>query len=62
MWGQVVQQAKCELFGSFGFIVQFGLGIFSFMCLISRYYLILVKRQIEFPKRSWRIWMLVKIN
>ena len=29
-------ESRCELFGSFGFFVQFALGILSFMSLISK--------------------------
>jgi hypothetical protein len=36
MGNQTIKETqKCELFGEFGFVVQFSLGIFSFMCLIS---------------------------
>jgi len=42
---------KCELFGPFGFLVQFILGCISFGTLI-------IKRQLEHPKRSIRIWLL----
>ena len=42
---------KCELFGPFGFFVQFSLGVVSFGTLI-------IKRQLEYPKRSLRIWLL----
>ncbi len=31
--------SQCELFGSFGFFVQFALGIFSFMSLIGKWIL-----------------------
>ena len=44
-------QNKCELFGPFGFLVQFALGVISFGTLI-------IKRQIEHPKRTIRIWLL----
>ena len=44
-------QSKCELFGPFGFFVQFTLGIISFGTLI-------IKRQLEHPKRTIRIWLL----
>jgi hypothetical protein len=36
MGNSVVKQEKCELFGSFGFMVQFSLGLFSFMSLLSK--------------------------
>ena len=42
---------KCELFGPFGFLVQFTLGCMCFGSLI-------LKRQFEHPKRSIRIWLL----
>ena len=42
---------KCELFGPFGFLVQFTLGCMCFGSLI-------LKRQFEHPKRSVRIWLL----
>lgn len=42
---------NCELFGAFGLGVQVSLGIISFTILI-------IKRQLEWPKRSWRIWSL----
>lgn len=51
--GNAAQKAdnKCELFGPFGFFVQFSLGVISFGSLI-------IKRQLEYPKRSVRIWLL----
>lgn len=42
---------RCELFGPFGFFIQFTLGVISFGTLI-------IKRQCEHPKRSIRIWLL----
>lgn len=42
---------KCELFGPFGFFIQFSLGCLSFGSLI-------LKRHLEYPKRSVRIWLL----
>ncbi|MCQ2817369.1 MAG: STIMATE family protein [archaeon] len=48
---KTTQGGKCELFGPFGFFIQFSLGCLSFGTLI-------VKRQIETPKRSLRIWLL----
>ena len=42
---------KCELFGPFGFFVQFTLGVISFGSLY-------LKRHLEYPKRSLRIWLL----
>ena len=44
-------ESKCELFGPFGFFVQFTLGVISFGTLI-------IKRQLEYPKRTVRIWLL----
>ena len=46
-----IQEGKCELLGMFGFFVQFLLGLFCFSILI-------IKRQIESPKRSTIIWFL----
>ena len=34
--GKKSHDTKCELFGSFGFFVQFALGVLSFMSLISK--------------------------
>lgn len=39
----------CNLFGAFGFLVQFILAAAAFMVLI-------VKRYLEKPKRPWKIW------
>lgn len=44
-------EGKCELLGIFGFFVQFLLGIICFSVLV-------VKRQLENPKRSIRVWLL----
>ena len=44
-------EGKCELLGMFGFFVQFLLGIFCFSILV-------IKRQLESPKRSTIIWFL----
>jgi hypothetical protein len=46
-----IQEGKCELLGMFGFFVQFLLGIFCFSILV-------IKRQLESPKRSTIIWFL----
>ncbi len=48
---ELQQEGKCELLGMFGFFIQFVLGIFCFGVLI-------VKRQLESPKRSTIIWFL----
>ena len=42
---------ECELFGTFGVIVQIILGILSFASLFA-------KRHYEYPKRSYRIFLL----
>lgn len=42
---------ECELFGTFGVIVQVLLGILSFSSLFA-------KRHYEYPKRSYRIFLL----
>ena len=60
---------NCELFGIFGFTVQLGLGIFSFLSLVSnkklfsfsyiKLWLIpIVKRQCEPHRRTFKIWVL----
>ena len=48
---ELQQEGKCELLGMFGFFIQFVLGIFCFRILI-------IKRQLESPKRSTIIWIL----
>ena len=48
---ELQQEGKCELLGMFGFFIQFVLGIFCFSILI-------IKRQLESPKRSTIIWLL----
>ena len=53
---------QCELFGGFGFVVQFMLALLSFFSLVGKYLIHLVKRQFEIPKRSIRIWFLVICN
>lgn len=42
---------ECELFGTFGIIVQVILGVLSFSSLFA-------KRHYEYPKRSYRIFLL----
>eukprot|EP00744_Colponema_vietnamica_P010822 GILI01015251.1.p1 GENE.GILI01015251.1~~GILI01015251.1.p1 ORF type:complete len:234 (+),score=60.69 GILI01015251.1:211-912(+) len=42
---------ECELFGNFGNIVQFILGVTSGAVLV-------LKRQQEVPRRPWKIWFL----
>ena len=42
---------ECELFGTFGVIVQICLGILSFSSLFA-------KRHYEYPKRSYNIFLL----
>ena len=44
-------EGKCELLGMFGFFIQFVLGIVCFSVLV-------IKRQLESPKRSLIIWLL----
>ena len=34
--GKSSHDSQCELFGSFGFFVQFALGVLSFMSLVSK--------------------------
>ena len=48
---ELQQEGKCELLGIFGFFIQFVLGVFCFSILI-------IKRQLESPKRSTIIWLL----
>ena len=48
---ELQQEGKCELLGMFGFFIQFVLGVFCFSILI-------IKRQLESPKRSTIIWLL----
>ena len=43
------ENAKCEMFGSFGFLIQGILGAAAFSILI-------LKRYIEKPRRPWKIW------
>jgi hypothetical protein len=33
----VAHGSQCELFGTFGFFVQFTLGVLSFMSLVSKF-------------------------
>ncbi len=47
------EKSQCHLFGDFGIMVQVILGGVSFMVLV-------LKRVLEHPKRSWRIWALVR--
>jgi hypothetical protein len=49
----------CELLGGFGFAVQLLLALVSFGSLVSNLSSKLVKRHLETPKRSLRIWFLV---
>ena len=48
---QMEHNTECELFGTFGVIVQIILGILSFASLFA-------KRHYEYPKRSYRIFLL----
>ena len=48
---ELEEEGKCELLGMFGFFVQFLLGIVCFGVLI-------IKRQLENPKRYIIIWLL----
>ena len=48
---ELKDEGKCELLGMFGFFIQFVLGIVCFSVLV-------VKRQLESPKRSIIIWFL----
>ena len=48
---ELKEEGKCELLGMFGFFIQFVLGIVCFSVLV-------VKRQLESPKRSIIIWFL----
>ena len=48
---ELQQEGKCELLGMFGFFIQFVLGVFCFSILV-------IKRQLEKPKRSFIIWLL----
>ncbi len=48
---ELQQEGKCELLGMFGFFIQFVLGVFCFSVLI-------IKRQLESPKRSTIVWLL----
>lgn len=47
----LTEGGKCELFGVFGFFIQFVLGVGCFSVLI-------IKRHFESPKRSIRIWLM----
>lgn len=42
---------RCQILGVTGMIVQWVLAILSFCAL-------LIKRKFEYPKRSWKIWLL----
>jgi hypothetical protein len=44
-----VETEDCNLFGAFGFLVQFILAAAAFMVLI-------LKRYLEKPRRPWKIW------
>ena len=46
------EKVQCRLFGDFGLIVQVILGFMSFMVLV-------LKRIVEHPKRTWKVWALV---
>ena len=48
---ELTQEGKCELLGMFGFFIQFVLGVICFSVLV-------IKRQLESPKRSLIIWFL----
>jgi hypothetical protein len=48
---ELTEQGKCELLGMFGFFIQFSLGIICFSILF-------IKRQLEKPKRYWKIWLM----
>ena len=48
---ELAEEGKCELLGMFGFFVQFALGIVCFSVLI-------IKRQLESPKRTFIVWLL----
>lgn len=49
---QIEEKGECKLFGSFGIVVQVILGGISFLVLV-------LKRILENPKRSWKVWALV---
>ena len=40
---------KCEMLGTFGYVIQFVLGVLAFMVLF-------IKRCYEKPKRPWKVW------
>ena len=49
---ELEDKGQCRVFGDFGIIVQVILGALSFLILV-------LKRVLETPKRSWRVWALV---
>lgn len=44
--------SNCDLFGGMGFLVQF---ILAFIC----FFVLVVKRFTESPRRPWKIWFFV---
>ena len=48
---ELTEEGKCELLGMFGFFIQFVLGVVCFSVLV-------IKRQLESPKRGLIIWLL----
>ena len=48
---ELEEEGKCELLGMFGFFIQFLLGVICFSVLV-------IKRQLESPKRSLLVWLL----
>ena len=48
----IENKGQCRLFGNVGIIVQIILGAVSFMVLV-------LKRILEQPKRTWKVWTLV---
>ena len=52
---QLENKGQCRLFGDFGIMIQIILGGMSFMVLV-------LKRVLEQPKRSWKIWTLVRVS
>ena len=48
---ELEEEGKCELLRMFGFFIQFLLGVICFSVLV-------IKRQLESPKRSLLVWLL----
>lgn len=51
----IEDKGDCHLLGNFGMIVQVILGGVSFLVLV-------LKRILESPKRSWKVWAMVTIK